>query len=156
MRIFNGKDSQVNLPLSNGQRISIAPHSVSGDIMPSTEFLSLMVSSFGYDEIALIVAGPFEINMCSQVSALAGMVANSLEEAIQRFSKPEVVEKNPLLMEAPQVLDKPLEEDPNAEKPTVSEVVITEAIDQPEAPVVEPVVEPKAPKAKGGKGKKKD
>lgn len=108
MRIYNGKNSQVDMPLANGQRITIASKSVSGDIMPSNEFLSLLVTSYDYSEIALIVSGPFEINMCSQVSCCAGFVVNSLEEAIERFAtkeetaKEEVVSKeeiNPAKLE---------------------------------------------------------
>lgn len=127
MRIYNGKNSQVDMPLANGQRITIASKSVSGDIMPSNEFLSLLVTSYDYSEIALIVSGPFEINMCSQVSCCAGFVVNSLEEAIERFvpkeevAKTEVVSKeeiNPAKLEPvvePEVISMK-EEDP-VEKP---------------------------------------
>lgn len=127
MRIYNGKNSQVDMPLANGQRITIASKSVSGDIMPSNEFLSLLVTSYDYSEIALIVSGPFEINMCSQVSCCAGFVVNSLEEAIERFApkeetaKEEVVSKeeiNPAKLEPvvePEVISMK-EEDP-VEKP---------------------------------------
>lgn len=86
MRVYNGTNSQLDLPLSGNQRISISAHSVSGDIMPSTEFLSLLVGSYDYSEIALIVSGPFEINMCSSVSGSVGFVVQSLEEAIERFA----------------------------------------------------------------------
>lgn len=91
MRIYNGTNSQLDLPLSGIQRISIAPHAVSGDVLPSTEFLSLMVTSFDYNEIALIVSGPYEINMCANVSGCAGFIAQSLEEAIERFTKKEEI-----------------------------------------------------------------
>ena len=85
MRVYNGTNSQVDLPLAGDQRITISSHSVSKDIMPSTEFLSLLVSSYDYNELALIVSGPFEINMCSGVSGCVGFVCQSLEEAIERF-----------------------------------------------------------------------
>lgn len=85
MRIFNGTKSVISLPLTETQRITIAPRSVSGDIMPSSNFLSLLVGSYDYGEIALIVSGPYEINMCSQVSGCAGFVVQSLDEAIERF-----------------------------------------------------------------------
>lgn len=94
MRVYNGTNSQLDLPLSGIQRISIPPHAVSGDIMPSNEFLSLLVGSFNYDEIALIVSGPYEITMCAGVSGSVGFVVQSLEEAIERFApkeeKPEI------------------------------------------------------------------
>lgn len=91
MRIYNGTNSQLDLPLSGTQRISVPPRSVSGDIMPSNEFLSLLVSSFDYSEIALIVSGPYEINMCAGVSGSVGFVAQSLDEAIERFAEKEDV-----------------------------------------------------------------
>lgn len=89
MRIYNGTNSQLDLPLSGTQRISVPPHSVSGDIMPSNEFLSLLVGSFDYSEIALIVSGPYEITMCAGVSGSVGFVVQSLDEAIERFAKKE-------------------------------------------------------------------
>ena len=89
MRIYNGTKSVINLPLTESQRITVAGHSVSGDIMPNTEFLSLLVGSYDYSELALIISGPYEINMCSQVSGAAGFVVQSLEEAIERFTPKE-------------------------------------------------------------------
>lgn len=89
MRVYNGTKSQINLPLSGTQRITIPAHSVSGDIMPSNEFLSLLVSSYDYKELALIVSGPFEINMCAGVSGSVGFVVQSLDEAIERFAPKE-------------------------------------------------------------------
>lgn len=86
MRVYNGTKSQINLPLSGTQRITIPAYSVSGDIMPSNEFLSLLVSSYDYNELALIVSGPFEINMCAGVSGSVGFVVQSLDEAIERFA----------------------------------------------------------------------
>lgn len=89
MRIYNGTNSVVSLPLTDTERITISRHSVSGDIMPSTKFLSLLVGSYDYEELALIVSGPYEINMCSQVSGCAGFVVQSLDEAIERFAPKE-------------------------------------------------------------------
>ena len=89
MRIYNGKNSVVSLPLTDTERITISGHSVSGDIMPSIKFLSLLVGSYDYEELALIVSGPYEINMCSQVSGCAGFVVQSLDEAIERFAPKE-------------------------------------------------------------------
>lgn len=91
MRVYNGTKSQLDLPLSSLQRITIPANAVSGDIMPSTEFLSLLVGSYDYSEIALIVSGPYEINMCAGVSGSTGFVVQSLEEAIERFAPKEEV-----------------------------------------------------------------
>lgn len=89
MRIYNGTNSQVDLPLAGGLRITIAPKSVSGDIMSSTDLLSLLVTSYRTDELALVISGPFEINMCASIPATTEYVVQSLDEAIQRFSPKE-------------------------------------------------------------------
>ena len=122
MRIYNGKNSQVDLPVAT-QRISIAPHMVSGDIMPNTELLSLIATSFDDTELALIIAGPAELNMCANVPAVTPLVVQSLEEAVKRFT--------------PTVVDEEKKEEPEAipETPTikkVEEVVIVP--ETPEAP----------------------
>lgn len=106
MRIYNAKNSQIDIPLvAGGERLTVESKSVSRDFMPNKDFLSLIVTAFDYDEIALIVSGPFEISMCSQVSCIPGFVVNSLEDAILRFSgKSEDLKgtaKNPALVEAP-------------------------------------------------------
>lgn len=100
MRIYNGKNSNLEMPLGNGQKITVGPQSVSGDFLPSTNFLNMLVSSFDYNEIALIVSGIHELNLCSSVSAVAGFVCHSISEAVERFSpKPTVVKKeNPALL----------------------------------------------------------
>jgi hypothetical protein len=106
MRIYNAKNSQIDIPLvAGGERLTVESKSVSRDFMPNKDFLSLIVTAFDYDEIALIVSGPFEISMCSQVSCIPGFVVNSLEDAILRFSgKSEDLKgtaKNPALVESP-------------------------------------------------------
>lgn len=96
MRIYNGTNSQLTLPLNGNERITIAANSVSGNILPSTEFLSLLVSSFDYNEIAIVVSGPFEINMCAGVSGAVGFVVQSIEEAIEKFAnKDGIKDTNP-------------------------------------------------------------
>lgn len=135
MRVYNGTNSQVDLPLTGNQRITIASHSVSKDIMPSTEFLSLLVSSYDYNELALIVSGPFEINMCSGVSGCVGFVCQSLEEAINRF-QPEVKEEKP--KEKKEEVTTPnsttAQEDKSAEITAAKDIIpgVTTEINQPE------------------------
>lgn len=117
MRIFNGKKSQVVIPLvGSNQKIEVAPKSVSGDFMPNKELLSLIMTTFDYNEIALIVSGPFEISMCSQVSGCVGFVVYSLEEAIERFPSDKPAPKqaiNTAILEEkksdPVVVEKPSE-----------------------------------------------
>lgn len=104
MRIYNGKKSNLEMPLGNGQKIVVGPQSVSGDFLPSTNFMNMVVSSFDYNEIALIVSGIQELNLCSSVSAAAGFVCHSLAEAVERFApksektKEEKPKENPALL----------------------------------------------------------
>ena len=102
MRIYNGKKSNLEMPLGNGQKIVVGPQSVSGDFLPSTNFLNMLVTSFDYNEIALIVSGIQELNLCSSVSAAPGFVCHSIAEAVERFAPKEKTEKpketNPALL----------------------------------------------------------
>ena len=95
MRIYNGKNANINVPLPNGERLSIDGKSISKDFMPSAEFLNIIKTSFDYSEIALIVSGVIEMNLCSSVSSIAGFVANSVGEAVERFSKKEKAPEMP-------------------------------------------------------------
>lgn len=108
MRIYNGTNSVLDLPLSGIQRLSIPPKSVSGDFMPTNEFLSLLVSTFDYSEISIIVSGPYEISMCASVSGSVGFVTQSLEEAIERFAEkvaPEAVKEEVATVNAEETKD---------------------------------------------------
>ena len=109
MRIYNGTKSQLDLPLNGIHRITIAPRSVSGDFLPSNSFLSLLVTSFDYSDIAIIVSGPYEISMCAGVSGTVGFVVQSLEEAIERFAEktPKVVEEEKKMEEVVTTTPKP-------------------------------------------------
>lgn len=93
MRLYNGTSSSINLPLNNGQRLIVGPKSVSGQFLPSVEFLMLIVSAYSRNDLALIMSGPTEIQMCSSVSTIPGYIAQSVEEAVERFNpvKPETV-----------------------------------------------------------------
>ena len=142
MRIYNGTNSQVDLPLAGSQRITIAPKSVSGDIMSSTELLSLLVTSYTTDELALVVSGPFEINQCAQIPTSASYVVQSLDEAIKRFA-PKDEEKKEETVSEPVV-------EPEPEPIDEAEEVKEEVESNPEA---EEEKEEEAPKQKKG-GKK--
>lgn len=102
MRIYNGKKSNLEMPLGNGQKLVVGPQSVSRDFLPSTNFMNMLVSSFDYNEIALIVSGIQELNLCSSVSAASGFVCHSLAEAVERFApkeeKKEEPKENPALL----------------------------------------------------------
>lgn len=145
MRIYNGKNVQLDLPLGS-QRIVIAPKSVSGDLMPNTEFLSLLCTSFDYNELALIVSGPYEINMCSSVSGSVGFVCQSLEEAVERFAPKCDCQKE-------EVEPCECKECTCSGAPHVEEVAMDEVV--PETEVKEDEVEETEPEAKQKKGKVK-
>lgn len=123
MRIYNATDAQLNVPFTGGQRLTIGAHSVSGDIMGSEEFLSLLVTSYDTNEIALIVSGPYEINVCAHIPTAANYVVQSLDEALQRFNlmpeKKEEVKKEEPCDDCPaeNAEDKVVDEKPVEKKP---------------------------------------
>ena len=93
MRIYNGTNSQVNLPFVGKERISIEPKSVSGNIGCTNELISLIVTSYTTDELAIVVAGPYELSITSSNPVAVNYVVQSLDEAIQRFAPKEEPKK---------------------------------------------------------------
>lgn len=141
MRIFNGTKAGLDIPLSGIQRLQVGPKSISGDFLPSTEFLSLLVSSYDYSEVALVVSGPYEINMCSSVSGAAGFVVQSLEEAIERFN-PKEPEVEPTKITIVEEAAKPTPEEIKEEvKEEQDETMMTEPTEVEEVAEVEVPVE---------------
>lgn len=94
MRIYNGKSASIEVPLYGDKVRVVAPgFGLSQDFMPNDNFLQLIAQAYEEDQIALIVSGPFEINMLAKFPTLAPMTVQSLDEAISRFvSEDEVVE----------------------------------------------------------------
>ena len=127
MRIYNGTNSQVNLPYVGKERISIDAKSVSGNLGITNELISLIVTSYGADELAIIVSGPYELSMTSSNPVAVNYVVQSLDEAIQRFAAPEDVpeekkeeERKEETVEESKKPEEVVEED----KPTVTKRVI--------------------------------
>lgn len=98
MRIYNGKNSQLDLPLSGATRLVVPAHSVSKDFLPSDYFLTMIAQCYEDKDLALIVSGPWEINMCAKNPACNPMVVNTLDEAIERFN-PQPKEEKVVVME---------------------------------------------------------
>jgi hypothetical protein len=84
MKLFNATNSLLDLPWS-GQRLSIAPRSFSQDFMGTPDFIQLITSTYNNEEIAIVVAGPYELSMCASVPVAVNYVVQSVDEAIQRF-----------------------------------------------------------------------
>ena len=120
MRIYNGTNSQVNLPYVGKERISIDAKSVSGNLGITNDLISLIVTSYGADELAIIVAGPYELSMASNNPVAVNYVVQSLDEAIQRFAVKE--EEPKVVVEEPKVEEEhkeevPVEEEKKEEEP---------------------------------------
>lgn len=99
MKLFNATNSLLDLPWS-GQRLSIAPKSFSQDFMGTPDFIQLITSTYNNEEIAIVVAGPYELSMCASVPVAVNYVVQSVDEAVQRFGlkeekKVEEVEEEP-------------------------------------------------------------
>ena len=122
MRIYNGKNSLLNLPLINNIRLEIHGNTVSREFLPTVAFIKLLVENLTPKDIAIIVSGPFEINMCANVSASTPFIVSSLDEALRRFN----VGKT----EEPKVEEKPIEEPiPQSEPEPVPEVKEEEKVE---------------------------
>lgn len=124
MRIYNGTNSQVNLPYVGKERISIDAKSVSGNLGITNDLISLIVTSYGADELAIIVAGPYELSMASNNPVAVNYVVQSLDEAIQRFA---VKEEPKVVIEEPKVEEEHKEEVPVEEEKKEEEVPQEEA-----------------------------
>jgi hypothetical protein len=146
MRIYNAKNSQIDLPCG-GVRLTIQAKGLSRDFMPSEEFLNLIAASYERTELALIVGGPFEMNMCAKNAAVTDLVVQSIDEAIQRFNPTpvEVKTEEPIKEPEPEVEIK-VESEPEIEPEKEAE---TEA--EPEENVVVAKV-----RVKKGRTKKED
>lgn len=156
MRIFNGTNSLLTLPLSGNQKLEILPKSVSQEFMGSKEFLSMIVTSLRSDEIAIVVSGVYELNTCANVPTAVNYVVQSIDEAIVRFGikKPEAPkeEEQPQPTEekepTPEETKEPTSED---EPKDEEELVVEEKEVKEEKPVVEKKTAKKNNKKKAAK-----
>ena len=150
MRIYNAKNSQVDLPIAGNTRVTIPAHSVSKDVMPSDEFLTMIAQTFEAHELALIVAGPYEINMCAKNPACTPLIVQSLDEAIERFNGPkpgvETVEKEyaEIADEKSEPVEETAEEEPAQFQEEKIEEEVSEIVDAEPAPESVEVAEEEA------------
>jgi outer membrane biosynthesis protein TonB len=145
MRIFNGTNSLLTLPLSGNQKLEILPKSVSQEFMGSTDFLSMVVTSLSSDEIAIVVSGVYELNTCANIPTAVNYVVQTLDEAITRFGikkkEPEHTEKCTCeKCKAEETKPEPTPEPIEETKPTEEPEPVTQPV-----PEEEPVVEEEKP-----------
>ena len=165
MRIYNARKSQISIPLTATEKIVVPSYGTSESFLPNPKILSLIVTSFDYSDIALIVSGPNEMTMCSQTPCCSGFVVNSLEEALERFQTETTASMKCAAKVIDPINEERLEEAKKAEKAEVEASVETEkeneqpedepeaiAEESQEAPAEEVPAETENPKK--GKGKK--
>lgn len=138
MRIYNSQNSQISIPLTATEKIIVPAHGTSLSFMPNPRILSLIVTSFDYSDIALIVSGPIEMTMCSETPCCSGFVVSSVEEAIERFTTPTTAS----MKCAAKVID-PINEAKKTEKKATEPAPAEE--EQPAAEVAEEVKTEEAP-----------
>ena len=150
MRIYNNTSSQIEFDLTPSRKIVVSPHQYSGNFLPNTDALDRLVKVFTPNQIAFLVSGTVEMNLCANTkSTVTGnFVCSSFEEVTERFG----LEKDKKEEE------KPVVEEKAAEEGVLKEKVIEAAPEVEEEPVVEdtPVTEPEANTSKKSRKKKKD
>lgn len=98
MKIYNAKKASVQLPLGM-RRLTISGKSLSQEFMPTSQFLQMIARTFSPKDMALIVSGAWEGNMCAEIPTLAEYVVPNVESAIARFNPPVEPEKEELKKE---------------------------------------------------------
>jgi hypothetical protein len=141
MRIYNARKSQISIPLTATEKIVVPSYGTSESFLPNPRILSLIVTSFDYSDIALIVSGPNEMTMCSETPCCSGFVANSLEEALERFQTETTASMKCAAKVIDPINEERLEEAKKAEK-AESEPTPEVKEEAPEAPSEEEAGEP--------------
>lgn len=117
MKIYNAKNASVQLPLGM-RRLVISGKSLSQDFMPTSQFLQMIARTFTPDDLAIIVSGAWEGNMCAETPTLSEYCVSSIEEALARFNPPENPKKEEPKVELP---EPPVPEVMKESKPEISE-----------------------------------
>jgi outer membrane biosynthesis protein TonB len=118
MKIYNAKTASVQLPLGI-RRLVISGKSLSQDFMPTSAFLQMIARTFTPDDLAIIVSGAWEGNMCAETPTLSEYCVSSIEEALARFNPPEKPKKEE---PKPEVKEEPRVEEPKSEEPKEEKV----------------------------------
>lgn len=114
MKIYNAKTATVQLPLGI-RRLVISGRSLSQDFMPTSQFLQMIARTFSPKDLAIIVSGAWEGNMCAETPTLHEYCVSSVEEALARFNPPEEPKKEELKKEEPKSVPEVKEEKPEVE-----------------------------------------
>lgn len=153
MRIYNNTSSQIEFDLTPSRKIVVSPHQYSGNFLPNTDALDRLVKVFTPNQIAFLVSGTVEMNLCANTkSTVTGnFVCSSFEEVTERFGleKEKKEEEKPVVEEKKEA----------AVEGVLKEKVIEAAPEVEEEPVVEdtPITEPEAnTTSKKSRKKKKD
>ena len=87
MRIYNNTSSQIEFDLTPSRKIVVSPHQYSGNFLPNTDALDRLVKVFTPNQIAFLVSGTVEMNLCANTkSTVTGnFVCSSFEEVTERF-----------------------------------------------------------------------
>ena len=124
MKIYNAKTASVQLPLGI-RRLVISGRSLSQDFMPTSQFLQLIARTFTPKDLAIIVSGAWEGNMCAETPTLSEYCVSSVEEALARFNPPEEPKKEEPKEEKPELTseakDESVEVESSSELPTKPE-----------------------------------
>ena len=167
MRIFNATNSVLTLPLTGNQKLEIQPKSISTEFMGSIGFLTMLVTSFKDDQIAIVVSGPYELNVCANVPTAVNYVVQTLDDALRRFciknqyyrklneekQKQEACQCDECKkVEEPEVVEEPIEEEKPAEtEPEVTEEPVEETPDESEEVTEEVEKKPKTRRKRASK-----
>ena len=114
MKIYNAKTATVQLPLGM-RRLVINGRSLSQDFMPTSQFLQMIARTFSPKDLAIIVSGAWEGNMCAETDTLSEYCVSTVEEALARFNPPENPKKEELKKEENQNPIPEVKEEPEVE-----------------------------------------
>lgn len=114
MKIYNAKTATVQLPLGM-RHLVISGKSLSQDFMPTSQFLQMIARTFSPKDLAIIVSGAWEGNMCAETATLHEYCVSSVEEAIARFNPPEEPKKEEPKEELPEPAVPETKEEPEVE-----------------------------------------